>query len=86
MIDHTDLVMLDIKQINDDIHRVLIGVSNYRPLRFAEYLAARNKPTWIRYVVVPGYTDDDDLVSKGTIRDFFVEHVDKGIFVDAVLC
>jgi len=59
VLDVTDLVMLDLKQMNDEIHQKLVGVSNKRTLEFAEYLAKRNQKTWIRYVVVPGYTDDD---------------------------
>ena len=60
VLDVTDLVMLDIKQMNDDIHKVLVGVSNKRTLAFAEHLAKRQQRTWIRYVVVPGFTDDDE--------------------------
>lgn len=56
----TDLVMLDLKQINDDIHQKLVGVSNNRTLEFARYLADKGISTWIRYVIVPGWTDDDD--------------------------
>ncbi|MDF7671177.1 pyruvate formate lyase 1-activating protein [Orbaceae bacterium ESL0721] len=56
----TDLVMLDIKQMNDEIHQKLVGVSNKRVLEFAQYLQKINKRTWIRYVVVPGWTDDDE--------------------------
>ncbi|MBY5993826.1 pyruvate formate lyase 1-activating protein [Ferrimonas balearica] len=59
MLDATDLVMLDIKQMDDDVHQNLVGVSNKRPLEFAQYLAKRGQKTWIRYVVVPGFTDDD---------------------------
>lgn len=59
LIDVTDLVMLDIKQINDRIHQSLAGVSNMRTLQFARYLQERNQPTWIRYVIVPGWSDDD---------------------------
>lgn len=55
----TDLVMLDLKQLNDDIHQELVGVSNKRVLEFAKYLQRINKRTWIRYVVVPGWTDDE---------------------------
>ncbi|QBF84358.1 pyruvate formate lyase 1-activating protein [Shewanella maritima] len=58
LLDQTDLVMLDIKQMNDDTHIDLTKVSNQRTLQFAEYLAKRNQATWIRYVVVPGFTDD----------------------------
>lgn len=59
LLDHTDLVLLDIKQMNDDKHIELTKVSNHRTLQFAEYLAKRNQPTWIRYVVVGGFTDDE---------------------------
>lgn len=64
LIDVTDLVLLDLKQLNDNIHKNLIGVSNKRTLEFAQYLAKRNTPVWIRYVVVPGYTDFDEDVHK----------------------
>ena len=59
LLDTTDLVMLDLKQMNDEIHQNLVGVSNHRTLEFARYLAKRNQRTWIRYVVVPGWSDDD---------------------------
>lgn len=64
LLDHTDLVLLDLKQLNDQIHQNLIGVPNKRTLEFAKYLEKRNQLTWIRYVVVPGYTDDDDSVHR----------------------
>lgn len=54
----TDLVMLDIKHIDDEKHRRLTGQSNRNILAFAEFLAAEGVPLWIRHVVVPGWTDD----------------------------
>ncbi len=60
----TDLVLLDLKQLNDQIHKNLVGVSNKRTLEFAKYLDKKQIPTWIRYVVVPGYTDFDDDIHK----------------------
>ncbi len=54
----TDLVMLDIKHIDDEKHRRLTGKSNRNILAFAEFLAAEGVPLWIRHVVVPGWTDD----------------------------
>lgn len=60
LLDVTDLVMLDLKQMNDEIHQNLVGVSNQRTLDFARYIAKRGIRTWIRYVIVPGYTDDDN--------------------------
>lgn len=64
LLDATDLVMLDLKQMNDDMHQILVGVSNHRTLDFARYLQKKGKRTWIRYVVVPGYSDDDDAVHR----------------------
>ncbi|MGK3123525.1 pyruvate formate lyase 1-activating protein [Candidatus Pantoea formicae] len=64
LLDATDLVMLDLKQINDDVHQILVGVSNHRTLDFARYLQKRGKRTWIRFVVVPGYSDDDDSAHR----------------------
>lgn len=58
LLDHTNLVMLDLKQIDPEIHKVLVGIPNTKTLKFARYLAERNQPTRVRYVVVPGYTDD----------------------------
>lgn len=64
LLDVTDLVLLDLKQLNDSIHQNLIGVPNKRTLQFAKYLEKRGQKTWIRYVVVPGYTDADEDVHK----------------------
>ncbi len=56
----TDTVLLDIKEINDHRHRELTGISNNHTLTFAKYLAEQKIPTWIRYVVVPGITDNEE--------------------------
>ena len=53
----TDLVMLDIKHIDDEAHRRLTGRSNENILEFARYLAKKKIPLWVRHVVVNGYTD-----------------------------
>jgi len=60
LLDNTDLVLLDIKQMDDKRHQDLTSVSNQRTLQFAEYLAKRGQATWVRYVVVDGFTDDED--------------------------
>ncbi|WBA09390.1 pyruvate formate lyase 1-activating protein [Salinivibrio kushneri] len=64
VLEATDLVMLDLKQLNDHVHEDLVGVSNRRTLDFAKYLHKIGQKTWIRYVVVPGYTDDDDSAHR----------------------
>ena len=60
VLDNTDLVLLDIKQINDEKHIPLTHVSNKYTLEFARYLASRGQTMWIRYVVVPTWSDDDE--------------------------
>lgn len=52
----TDLVLLDIKQMDDAACRELTGASNKNSLEFARYCADNGIKMWIRYVVVPGYT------------------------------
>ncbi|HEL2001858.1 pyruvate formate lyase-activating protein [Streptococcus suis] len=62
----TDLVLLDIKEINSDQHRIVTGHSNKTILECARYLSNIGKPVWIRHVLVPGLTDrDEDLVELG---------------------
>lgn len=66
LLEHTDLVLLDIKHIDGSKHKKLTGASNERTLAFADYLAGINQSTWIRYVLVPGYSDDPaDLHALG---------------------
>lgn len=53
-----DLFLLDIKHIDDEKCKALTGKSNKHTLAFAKFLSERNKPMWIRQVLVPNYTDD----------------------------
>ena len=64
----TDLVLLDIKHIDDVKCKELVGVSNKLELNFARYLSDNNIPIWIRQVLVPGYTDDENDLLK--LKDF----------------
>ena len=61
---YTDLVMLDIKQIDDEKHKKLTGFSNKSVLECAEYLDEIKKPMWIRHVLVPGVTDSKEDLEK----------------------
>lgn len=58
----TDLVMLDIKHIDPEKHKELTGQPNKNILLFAEYLNQKQIDVWIRHVVVPGITDDDNYL------------------------
>ena len=54
----TDLVLLDIKHIDDKKCKELVGNSNELELNFAKYLSDNNIDMWIRQVIVPGITDN----------------------------
>lgn len=55
---HTDLVLLDLKAYNPETYQRVTGVSLQPTLNFAAHLSAIAKPTWIRFVLVPGLTDN----------------------------
>lgn len=62
--DVVDLVLLDIKQIDPAKHLRLTSAPNKPVLEFAQRLARMGKPAWVRYVLVPGYTDDPEDVEN----------------------
>lgn len=66
LLDVTNLVMLDIKHIRSEAHKALTGHPNERILAFASHLDEKGIPVWIRHVVVPGITDqEEDLKELG---------------------
>ncbi len=56
----TDLVLLDVKHIDPDKYQKLTGRALEPTLRFLDYLLEINKPVWVRYVLIPGISDDED--------------------------
>lgn len=64
LMEHTDLVMLDIKHTDPEKHRILTGQDNSGIFSFAEYLAEKRIPVWIRHVIVPGITDEPQHLRK----------------------
>lgn len=58
LLNYTDLVLLDLKEMNNGKHRELTGCYNGNVLSFGQKLSDRNIPVWIRHVLVPGLTDD----------------------------
>ena len=59
-----DLFILDIKHIDDEAHKALTGRSNGNILDMARYLSDHGKRMWIRHVLVPGVTDDEESLAK----------------------
>ncbi|MGN1133153.1 MAG: pyruvate formate-lyase-activating protein [Oscillospiraceae bacterium] len=60
----TDIVMLDIKHIDSERHRLLTGHSNENILAFAQLISDQGVELWIRHVVVPGVTDNEEYLHK----------------------
>lgn len=77
LLSFTDLVLLDIKHINSTKCKDLVGFNNEKELNFAKYLSDNNIHMWIRQVLIPGLTDDqNDLLE---LKDFIsnLKTVDK---------
>ena len=64
LIDLTDLFLVDIKCINDEVCKDLVGHSNKKELEFIKYLDSIGKEIWIRQVIVPTITDDTEDLYK----------------------
>ena len=64
----TDTLLMDIKHIDPAEHKKLTGMGNDNVIQMFRYLDEINKPIWIRHVLVPGYSDNDEYLTK--TRDF----------------
>ena len=60
----TDLFMLDLKEFDETQHKYLTGCGNHNILDMAECLSEYGKSMWIRHVLVPGVTDDEEDLKK----------------------
>ena len=67
---YTDLLLLDLKEINPARHKDLTGFDNSNIIEMAKYLSEITKPVWIRHVLVPEHSDfDEDLDALGDFID-----------------
>ena len=74
---YCDLVLLDIKHIDEDSHISLTGMSNKNVLKFAEYVDSRNIEMWLRYVLVPGINDSYEILTKWKNFAIILKNVKK---------
>ena len=61
---YTDLLLVDIKHIDGEQHKILTGRTNENILDMARYLSDIGKPVWIRHVLVPERNDNDECLEK----------------------
>lgn len=59
---YTDLLLVDMKHIDNEQHKILTGMENTHILDMLHYLSDINKPIWIRHVLVPERTDKDEYL------------------------
>ncbi len=64
LMEYTDLVLLDLKQMDQEAHRELTGCANDNILAMAQWLSDHGKDMWIRRVLVPGMTDDPHELAR----------------------
>ena len=64
VLDYANLVLLDIKALDAELSKQVCGNDGRATLRFLDELQRRNIPTWIRHVVVPTLTDDDEKIKS----------------------
>ncbi|HTS06778.1 MAG TPA: pyruvate formate-lyase-activating protein [Candidatus Eisenbacteria bacterium] len=63
-LDAIDLVLLDIKAMTPDLHQRYTGMGNENVIGFARRLAKARKPIWVRFVLVPTWTDDIEEIRR----------------------
>jgi pyruvate formate lyase activating enzyme len=64
LLEVTDLVLLDIKHMDDDAHKILVGSSNKNVLAFAQYLNKKQVPTIIRHVLIPTINSEEIMLKQ----------------------
>lgn len=62
--EYTDLVLLDLKLMDEEGHKALTGKTNQNILEMARWLSENGTKMWIRHVLVPGVTDDEADLQK----------------------
>ena len=77
LLDYTDLFLLDIKHIDEEACVKLTGQSNKNTLAFAKFLSEHKQPMWIRQVLVPGLTDNEDSLKATRAFIDTLETVEK---------
>ena len=77
LMQYTDLLLVDIKEIDNEKHKKLTGCTNENILDMCRYLSDIKKPVWIRHVLVPGWSDfDEDLHALRSFIDT-LDNVEK---------
>ncbi len=77
LMQYTDRLLLDMKHIDNTKHMQLTGKPNENILSLFQYLSSIHKPVWIRYVLVPGLTDDEEDLKKASSFIQTLENIER---------
>ena len=77
LMQYTDLVMLSIKHMDENIHKKLVGGSNKQVLAFAKYLSDIQKPVYIRHLLLPTITDTRENLTATKEFLFTLSNIEK---------
>jgi len=77
LLNYTDLILVDLKHINRKKHIQLTGMANDHIIQFAKLLSERKIPVWIRHVLVPSITDDENDLKELSEFIGMLENVEK---------
>lgn len=77
LLEETDLLMLDVKHFNEEWHRKLTGLTNKNTFKVAAHREETGKPMWLRYVLVPGWSDQEEHLHE--LGQFFrdYKHIER---------
>lgn len=81
LIEYTDLVLMDIKHIDNEFHKKYTMHGNTSILNMARYLSEKNVPMWLRHVLVPERSDYDDHLER---LSAFIDELDSVIKVEVL--
>lgn len=78
LMNYTDLFMLDIKHLDNDVHKKLTGKDNIKVLKFLKFLDENDKRIWIRKVLVPDISMDEKYIMTliEFLKDYHIEKVE----------
>ena len=77
LMNYTDLLLFDIKHIDNEKHKELTSLGNENILAMAQYLSEIGKPVWIRHVLVPERSDYDEYLIRLDTFIKTLKNVDK---------
>jgi pyruvate formate lyase activating enzyme len=75
--DEVDLILLDVKHIDTGWHKKITGFGNENVFQTTAYRESTGKPMWLRYVLVPGYSDQTEFLHQWGAYFQSYKHIER---------